>query len=60
MGQNVKRCCVSMVLTTFASFLIFLLLLHWIEKWSSCGRLLEHLESFGTKIIMRGPIVREL
>ena len=25
----------------------FLLLLHWIKKWSSRGRLLEHLESSG-------------
>ena len=32
----------------------------WIEKQSSRGRLLEHLESFGTKIMLRGPIVYQL
>ena len=29
--------------------------LHWIEKRSSHGRLLEHLVSSGTKIMMSGP-----
>ena len=45
--------------TTFSRFL-FSLLLHWIEKRSSRGRLLEHLEYSGTKSMMRGPIVRQL
>ena len=35
-------------------------LLHWIEKRSSHGCLLEHLESSFTKIIIGGPIVRHL
>ena len=29
-----------------------LLLFHWMEKWSSCGRALEHLESSGIKVLM--------
>ena len=35
-----------------------LFLFPWIEKRSSHGRALEHLESSGTKIMMRGPVVR--
>ena len=35
-------------------------LLHWIEKWSSRGRLLKHLESFGTKIMMSGHNARQV
>ena len=35
-------------------------MLHWIEKQSGRGRLLDHLESFGTKIMIRGPIVHQL
>ena len=30
--------------------------LHQIKKRSSCERLLEHLESSSTKIMMRGPV----
>ena len=37
----------------FRQFFFFLLQL--IKKWSSCEHLLEHLESTGTKIKMRGP-----
>ena len=38
----------------------FLLLLHWIEKRSSHGHLLKHMESSGAKIMTRRPIVRQL
>ena len=34
--------------------------LHWIKKQSSCECLLEHRESSGAKIMMRGPIVHQL
>ena len=34
--------------------------LYWVEKRSSCGHLLEHWESYGTNITMRGLIVRQL
>ena len=37
-------------LTTFQLFFL-------IEKWSSCGRALDHLESSGAHIMMSGPIV---
>ena len=37
-----------------------LILLHWNVKWSSLGRLLEHLESSGSETMMRGPIVNQL
>ena len=39
---------------------VFVLLLHWIEKRSSRGCLLEHLESSVTNIVMRGLIVSQL
>ena len=50
------------ILTTFTNFGFFfvLFLLHWIEKWSSRGRVMEHLDSSDTKIMMRGPIVCQL
>ena len=38
----------------------YLFLFHWVEKWSHCGRALDHLESFGTKIMTNGPIVCQL
>ena len=44
--------------TTFLQVLI--LLLDWIKKRSSRGRLLEHLESSGTKIMTSGSMVRQL
>ena len=52
---------VSAVLNTFTgSFFVCLFLLPWIKKWSSHGHLLEHLESSGTKIMMRWPIVHQM
>ena len=42
----------------FVFFLFFLLL--YCEKRSSLEHLLEHYEACDTKIIMRGPIVRQL
>ena len=41
-------------------FELFFFLLHWIEKWSSRGHLVEHLKSSGTKIMTRGSVVRQL
>ena len=41
----------------FYHFLSGFFLLHWIEKLSSCGRLLVYLQSSGIKIMMRGPTV---
>ena len=34
---------------------VFSFLLHLIEKWSSCGRALGHMESSDTKLKMSGP-----
>ena len=31
---------------------------HWIKEWSSCGRTMEYLDSYGPKVYMNGPIVR--
>ena len=51
---------ISCVLTTWNNFLQFFFELHWIEKPSGCGHLLEHLESSGTEVMMRGPVVHHL
>ena len=56
-GRIVNRGCALTIQTLFP---FFPLLLHWIKKQSHHGHLLEHLKSSGTKIKMRGPIVRQL
>ena len=45
--------------TLSSVFLFVCLYVHWVEKLSSRGSLLQHLESSGTKTMMRGPIIRQ-
>ena len=47
-------------MTILNTFRQFLKKRYWIEKQGYLGCLLEHLESSGTKIVMLGPIVRQL
>ena len=58
MGTNVNIICLNDTYNFRQFFPPFFS--RWIEKLSHRGRLLEHLESSGTKIMMRGPIVRHL
>ena len=57
MVQMVKLSVGLMICTILTSFCG---VLHWIAKQSRHGNLLEQLESSGTRIMMSGPIVRQL
>ena len=39
---------------------VILLLLYWMEKQSSRRCLFENLQSSGTKVMIKGPIIRQL
>ena len=56
--MNRQHSCLLTKLTTFT--MVFFFFLNWIEKRYSRGHLSEHLESSGSKIMMRGPIVSQL
>ena len=55
----VNICCVSTILTAFPRFFFCYFTGSW--NWEyHCTHLLEYLESCGTKILMRGPIICQL
>ena len=47
-------------MSMFSFILTMFCLFHWIEKWRSRVRSLGHLESSGTKIVTKTPIVCQL
>ena len=51
--QHSKHACKSMCFGNAYHFSSVILLFHWIEKQSGCGRALEHFESSGNEIVKK-------